>query len=497
MEASAVSVKLSSETLGELPSTVAAPVYRRSDLRAGIVHFGVGNFHRAHQATYLDALFNRGLSRDFAIIGAGVRREDETVRADLQGQDWLTTVVEQEKASSKAHVIASMVGFLPVGDAPAIAAELADPRIRIVSLTVTEGGYFVDAATGDFAAGHPEIRADAANTDMPKTVFGLILAGLRRRRAAGVAPFTVMSCDNLPHNGRVARNAVAGLARLFDRGLADWIEAEVAFPSGMVDRITPATGDRERQIVAKDFGVADRRPVFCEDFTQWVLEDVFPAGRPALEKVGVTFVEDVSPWERMKIRILNGGHAIIAYPAGLLGLHFVHEALEHRLIRAYLDKLEHDEVIPTVPPVPGTDLHDYFRVIERRFANPKIGDTVRRLCLDGSDRQPKFILPPLRERRESGLPVTGLALASAFWCRYCAGTTDSGETIPPNDHAWDRLQPIALAAKSAPSAWLAMGDIYGALGADAEFVRAFSSALTKIWRDGTAAALQDYLAGQV
>src|SRR5207248_905708 len=177
---------------------------------------------RAHQATYLDALFNPGLSRDWAIIGAGVRPEDEVVRADLQRQDWLTTVVEQEKGSSKAHVIASMAGFLPVGDAAAIVAALADPQIRIVSLTVTEGGYFVDAATGSFAAGHPDIRADAANPDQPKTVFGLILAGLERRRAAGVAPFTVMSCDNLPHNGTVARNAVAGLARLFDRGLADW-----------------------------------------------------------------------------------------------------------------------------------------------------------------------------------------------------------------------------------------------------------------------------------
>ncbi len=492
-----MTISLSAANLPALGESVAVPLYAASDLSPGIVHFGVGNFHRAHQATYLDALFNQGVGRDWAIIGAGVRPEDQGVRSDLARQDWLTTVVEQENASSKAHVIASMIDFLPVGDAAAIIAELADPRIRIVSLTVTEGGYFIDAATGNFAAGHPEIVADAGSPDAPRTVFGLILAGLKRRRAKGLVPFTVMSCDNLPHNGKVARNAIVGLARLSDARLADWIEAEVAFPSGMVDRITPATGDRERQILSRQFGIVDRRPVFCEDFIQWVLEDTFPSGRPALEKVGVTFVEDVSPWEKMKIRILNGGHAIIAYPAGLLDIHFVHEAMEHKLIRAFLEKVEHEEIIPTVPAVPGTGLGDYFRVIERRFANPKIGDTIRRLCLDGSDRQPKFILPTVRDRRAAGQPVSGLALASAFWCRYCAGTTDSGETIPPNDHAWDRLHATALTAKADPAAWLAMDDIYGTLANDQAYVQAFANALTTIWREGILATLKAYLAGRL
>jgi mannitol 2-dehydrogenase len=258
----------------------------------------------------------------------------------------------------------------------------------------------------------------------------------------------------------------------------------------MVDRITPAIGDRERQILSREFGIADRRPVFCEDFTQWVLEDKFPSGRPPLEKVGVTFVEDVSPWERMKIRILNGGHAIIAYPAGLLDIHFVHEAMEHRLVRDYLRKLEHDEVIPAVPPVPGIDLDDYYRLIERRFANPKIGDTVRRLCFDGSNRQPKFFLSTVGDRRAAGQPVNGLALATAFWCRYCAGTTESGKPISQNDPAWDTLQPKALAARTDPAAWLAMGDVYGALAGDEAFASAFARALRMIWQDGTAATLQ-------
>ena len=492
-----MTISLSAANLAALGKTVAVPRYRAGDLTPGIVHFGVGNFHRAHQATYLDALFNEGSGHDWAIVGAGMRPEDKEMRADLERQDWLTTVVEQEAASNKAHVIGSMIGYLRIGDVAGIVRELAEPQIRIVSLTVTEGGYFIDPATGIFAADHPEIVADAAKPDEPRTVFGLILAGLKARRGKGTAPFTVMSCDNLPHNGKVTRNAVVGLARLSDAALADWVEKAVAFPSGMVDRITPATGDRERQIVDAEFAIADRRPVFCEDFVQWVLEDNFPTGRPALDKVGVTFVDDVSPWERMKIRILNGGHATIAYPAGLLDVHFVHEAMEHDLVRAYLEKVEREEIIPVVPPVPDTDLNDYLAIIERRFANPKIGDTVRRLCFDGSNRQPKFILPTVHDRRAVGRPVTGLVLASAFWCRYCAGTTDSGATIAQNDPAWDRLQPIARAAKANPEAWLAMGDIFGNLAKDESYVRSFSNALTSIWRDGTQATLQAYLAGRV
>jgi mannitol 2-dehydrogenase len=230
--------------------------------------------------------------------------------------------------------------------------KLADPATKIVSTTITEGGYFIDPASQKFNPKHPDIVADAANPDKPKTVFGLILAGLKKRRAAGVQPFTVMSCDNIPHNGHVTEDAVVGLAQLSDPEFAAWIKANVAFPNGMVDRITPATTDRERQILREQFAVEDNWPVFGEPFKQWVLEDNFPAGRPALETVGVQFAKDVSPFELMKIRILNGGHAAIAYPGGLLDIHFVHEAMEHPLVRGFLAKLERDEIIPTVPPVP-------------------------------------------------------------------------------------------------------------------------------------------------
>lgn len=491
-----MTIRLSQAALGTSGLKAAVPGYDRSTLKPGILHFGVGNFHRAHMAVYLDDLFAQGLDHDFAIVGTGVMPSDEKLLEVLAAQDHLTTVVEQEADLSAARITGPMVEHIRPSDRPGIIARLADPAIRIVSMTITEGGYFIDPATGRFDPAHPDIARDGANPDDPRTVFGLILAGLKRRRAAGLAPFTVMSCDNLPHNGKVTRDAVAGLAALSDPAFAVWVKAEVAFPNGMVDRITPATGERERTIARETFGVDDGWPVFCEGFKQWVLEDAFPAGRPALERVGVQFVPDVTPFETMKIRILNGGHAVIAYPSGLLDIHFVHEAMEHPLITAFLDKVEREEILPIVPPVPATDLSDYYRLIVRRFANPKIGDTIRRLCLDGSNRQPKFIVPSIADRLSKGLPVTGLALESALWCRYCAGVTESGAVIAPNDPNWDRLQATALAAKARPEAWLEMRDIYGAVADAPAFRTAFATALTALWKDGTTAVLGRYLSGE-
>ena len=427
------------------------------------------------------------------LVGAGVFEGERKGRDILKAQDWLTTVVEQDAGHMQARVTAAMIDFLVPGDGAAVIEKLADPAIRIVSLTITEGGYFIDAATGHFNPRHPDIVADSRNPLAPKTVFGLILAGLARRKSGGTPPFTIMCCDNIPHNGHVTRDAVCGLAKLSDPGFAAWIEESVAFPNGMVDRITPATTDRERDILTTQFGVEDGWPVFCEPFRQWVLEDAFPLGRPAFEKAGVQFVKDVSPFELMKIRILNGGHATIAYPAGLMDIHFVHEAMENELVRGFLAKLERDEIIPTVPPVPDTDLGEYYRLIEQRFSNPKIGDTIRRLCLDGSNRQPKFIIPTIADRLKSGGDVTGLALESALWCRYCFGTSDSGKTIEPNDPNWDRLQATAKAAKADPAAWLAMEDIYGDVGKSPVFAAKFGDALNALWRDGAAVTVKSYL----
>src|SRR5271155_5366777 len=267
-----MSAKLSAAALSKLRADIAVPKYRRSDLSAGILHIEVGNFHRAHQAVYLDDLFNDGHSRDWAVVGAGVRAADALVREKLGEQDWLTTVVEQEANSTKARVIGSMIDFIPPGDAAATLDALARPEIRIVSLTITEGGYYISPATQTFDSAHPDIVFDSRNIDAPKTVFGLIVAGLERRRKAGLAPFTVMSCDNIPGNGHVTENAVVGLAELVEADLARWIRASVAFPNSMVDRITPATTDRERTLAREGFGIEDSWPVFCEEFKQWVVE---------------------------------------------------------------------------------------------------------------------------------------------------------------------------------------------------------------------------------
>jgi mannitol 2-dehydrogenase len=472
----------------------APPAYDRARLTPGIIHIGLGNFHRAHQAVYLDDLFALGEGHDWAIIGAGVRPADAAMRDALKAQDCLSTVIELDPTGRRARRIGAMIDFLPVepGNGALIAA-MARPEIRIVSLTVTEGGYFMDSA-GRLDTGAAGIKADAASPDAPETAFGAILAALRLRRAAGVPPFTVMSCDNLPGNGHVTQQVVVGLARLSDPDFAAWVEQNVAFPNGMVDRITPATGERERAMAAA-FGLIDPVPVTCEPFRQWVLEDHFPAGRPALEKVGVVFTEHVHAYEAMKIRILNGGHAIIAYPGGLMDVDLVHEAMEEPLISAFLDKVEREEIIPIVPPVPDTDLAAYYSVIRERFANPEVADTVRRLCLDGSNRQPKFIVPSIRDNRAAGRLPTGLILESALWCRYCAGGSDSGAVIEPNDPNWDELTVRARAAKDDPAVWLAMSEVYGDLGSDPEVLVAFAQALRALWAKGARAVLADYLAG--
>ncbi|MEM8956389.1 MAG: mannitol dehydrogenase family protein [Pseudomonadota bacterium] len=486
-------IPLSAATLHTLDPRITVPTYDRSAVRPGILHVGLGNFHRAHQALYLDDLMTRGEGLDWGILGAGVMPGDARMRADLEAQDWLFTVLEQDADTEAARISGAMTGFVPVTpDHEAIRAALRDPAIRILSLTVTEGGYFLDAA-GSPDLDHAALRADIAAPDQPGTVFGAIVAGLRDRRAAGAAPFTVMCCDNLPHNGSVTRRLVAGIAREQDAGLGDWIDAEVAFPNSMVDRITPATTPARAALLSDSYGLQDTRPVFCEPFRQWVLEDHFTDGRPPLEQVGVEFVTDVAPFETMKIRILNGGHAIIAYPSSLLGIEYAHEAMAHPLVSAFFDKVEREEVLPVVPDVPGTSTSDYLTLIRRRFANPRVEDTTDRICFDGSNRQPKFIVPSVRDNLARGGPVAGLALASALWCRYCMGHNEAGQPIAPNDPDWDNLTMRANRAREDPEIWLSMDDVYGDVAEDVRFGSAFADALEQLITKGTAATLKTYL----
>lgn len=482
---------------------VSFPKYDRSQLTGGILHVGVGNFHRSHQAAYVDALLNTDFehNKTWGIIGAGILSFDAAKREILEPQNWLQTVVEKDATHDTPHVIGSMIDFLPVDykgkKHKELKAALMSPNIKIVSLTVTEGGYFLN--DGKFDPLHPQIRFDIENPDQPETIFGMMVQALKQRRATGMAPFTVLSCDNVPHNGSIIRSVVVGLASEMDAELGQWIDKTIAFPNSMVDRITPGTTDYQRTWVKEHYDFEDAAPIFCEPFRQWVLEDVFPQGRPTLEQLeGVKFVTDVAPYENMKIRILNGGHASLCYPSALLGVQYVHEAMEHPTIGPFLNALERNEIIPTVPPVPDTVLTEYWELIAKRFENPTLQDTIGRNCYDGANRQPKFIVPVATDGVKAGRPVDGLALVSAMWCRYCQGTTEAGETIAPNDPQWDRLQALAKqAATEDPQLWLTgLKEVYGSIAHNPSFVQAFSKAMQTIQKDGVESAMQQYTASK-
>lgn len=485
-------MKLSNATLDQLPEGIARPSYDRAALTPGILHIGLGNFHRAHQAWYLHRLMQAGQAQDWAILGAGVRAYDEAQRVKLAEQDYLTTLIELDPQGTQAEVVGSMIGYVPIADdhAPLIAA-MSDPAIRIVSLTVTEGGYYLDPATKKFDPTHADIRHDAGLSNAPRTAFGAIIAALRNRRDAGHGPFTCQSCDNLPGNGRLLREVVVSLARLSDPELADWIDIECSFPNSMVDCIVPATGPREVQL-AQDLGIEDAAPVTHENFRQWVLEDDFCAGRPAWEDVGATFTNRVHDYEAMKLRILNGGHQVIAAPAEVLGLTTIAETMAHPQIRALFRKVALEEIGPLVHDVPGMTPAQYVDLIDRRFSNPAILDTVRRVAFDGSSRHTGAVLPVIRDAIAAGTPLDGLALSQALWCRMCEGTREDGTTVEPNDPFWAQLQAAASAARTRPATWLDLRQFYGDLGDDPRFAGAFDRWLRALWADGVEQTLAAY-----
>lgn len=490
-----MTIRLADATLSELPSDVKRPVYDRSQLSAGIVHIGVGNFHRAHQAWYLHRLMQDGIAHDWAIVGAGVRPHDAQQREKLAAQDFLTTLIELDPLGRSAEVIGSMIDFLPVEtENGALIARMAQSDIRIVSLTVTEGGYYLDPL-GELDISHPDIVHDATHPDKPFTAFGAMVAALRERRDNGAGPFSGLCCDNLQANGEVLRRVVVSLARLSDPELADWIDRNCSFPNAMVDCIVPATGPKELALMA-GLGIKDAAPVTHENFRQWVIEDDFCRGRPDWDKAGATFTDDVHAFERMKLRMLNGGHQVISGLGELLSVATIAGTMEHAGIRAVFEKVERDEIMPHVASVPGYTPGQYLDLLLRRFANPMIGDTTRRVAFDGSSRHPGFLLGSVRDGLEAGTPVEGLTLIEAVWARMCFGTREDGSAIEPNDPVWDELQEVARVARDAPRAWLDMRRVYGDLGDHPRFADAFERWLTMIWSEGTEAAMARYLGRQ-
>jgi mannitol 2-dehydrogenase len=485
---------LSAAALGQLGAAVAVPRYDRRQVTAGIAHISVGNFHRSHQAMYIDTLMNAGTAMDWGICGIGLQPSNAAMRDVMKAQDGLyTLVIRHGDGTWEPRVIGSIVEYLFAPDDPeAVIEKLASPGIRIVSLTVTEGGYNLDSVTGEFRAADPLVQADLLSGAAPQTVFGLVTEALARRRDRGVPAFTVLSCDNIQGNGHVSRRVFTAFASLRDPALAEWMTSHVRFPNCMVDRITPQTTEADRGALSRRFGVEDRWPVLCEPFTQWVLEDSFADGRPSLEDAGVQIVPDVEPYELMKLRLLNASHQALCHPGHLTGYRLVHEVTSDPLFARFLLDYMLGEAIPTLRPVPGIDLSAYAHQLIERFSNPEVGDTVARLCANASDLIPKFLLPVVRDQLASGGPFTRAAAVVACWARYCEGADESGQAIEMDDALAPQLRAAAQRQGDEPLAFLSGNrSVFGELADDPRFTRVYLGVLGSLRSRGVRATLAD------
>jgi mannitol 2-dehydrogenase len=483
-------VELSNATLTSLPSTVSTPDYDRSALRSGVVHIGVGGFHRAHQAVYFDELARRGLAEGWALTGVGLR--SPRMGEVLPPQDCLYLIVERGAGVTSARVVGSMIRYLYGGrQRAAVLDALSDPATRLVTLTITGDGYTV-TPDGRFAADDPSVLAELRHPGRPETVFGYLVEALHRRRAAGTAPFTVLSCDNIPANGATARTMVVSYAEMRDPALARWIHRNVAFPASMVDRITPETTAEQRCAIGRWVGVNDRWPVLTEPFSQWVIEDTFCNGRPPLHEVGAQFVSDVAPYELTKKRLLNGSHSALGYLGYLAGHRTTAEVMADPAYAAYARALV-DEIIPLLPRVAGIDLAAYKATLLERLGNPDMADHLCRLCRRGATKVPSYLLPSLVALRAAGRPAPMLTLAVAGWFRYLTGEDYAGQPITVEGPHADELVRLARQDGTDPRPLLGLRDIFGGLGDDPAFVRDVH-VLSEALRAGPRETIETWLA---
>jgi mannitol 2-dehydrogenase len=482
--------ELNQANLGSLK--IPVPSYDRSRVTVGIVHFGVGGFHRAHQAMYIDQLMEQGKAPDWGICGVGVMPFDLKMKEALQSQDCLYTLVQKAPDGSwTPRIIGSIVQYLYAPDDPdAVIEKMADPATRIVSLTVTEGGYNFHPVTGKFDDTNPAVQADLVPGAVPATTFGLITEALVRRRARGIEPFTVMSCDNIQGNGHMAQEVFTAFARLRDPELGEWVEGNVLFPNSMVDRITPVTTDDDRTQISERFGVEDAWPVVCEPFTQWALEDKFSSGRPPLQDVGVQVVPDVMPYELMKLRLLNASHQALCYFGYLAGYRLVHEVAQDQLFANFLLDYMNREATPTLAPVPGIDLDTYKLQLIERFSNSAVRDTVARLCAESSDRIPKWLLPVIRENLAADRDVTLSAAVVASWARYAEGVDEQGEPIKVVDRLADSLVEIAAQQRDDHLAFVKNRELFGDLATEPAFTEPYLNTLDSLHSNGARATLE-------
>lgn len=492
-----MSDRLNNDNLADLPGGVQRPAYNRKDVSTGIVHLGVGAFHRAHQAVYTDDVLAQ--NPHWGIVAASLRSPD-TYDA-LQPQDGLYTLSVRSQAGEALRVIGSIQRVIV---APREIEELldvmADPQTRIVTLTVTEKGYCHDPATGALNEAHPDVVHDLAYLRTPKSAPGFIIEALRRRRMNGVPPFTVLTCDNLPSNGCTVKRVLTRFAELVDPDLGRFVADEVSCPSTMVDRIVPATSDQDRERIGEVLGVADAWPVVTEPFTQWVIEDRFPQGRPAWERAGAEFVSDVEPYEHMKLRLLNGSHSTLAYLGYLAGYETVADTMADEAFVRLIRGLMNEEVTPTLHMPAGADLDSYKSALIERFKNPALKHRTWQIAMDGSQKLPQRLLGTIRDRLRSGAPIGRLALGVAAWMRYVTGTDEKGEPIDVRDPMAARLREVADRAGSSAEN-LARGlfeirEIFGDdLPNDSRFTGEVTAHLARLYELGAKRTVSEFKVG--
>ncbi|RXG23472.1 mannitol dehydrogenase family protein [Leeuwenhoekiella aequorea] len=479
------SVTLNLNNIDLLREHLSVPEYDPKFLKTGILHVGVGGFHRAHQAYYLNKLHEADLNPEWGICGIGLRENDKNIEDVFKKQDNLyTLLVKHPDGKNEAQVIGSIIDFkLGYGNPQVAIDKMAHPDTKIVSLTITEGGYNFNSSTGEFNFDNQDIIYELQNPEDPRTIYGYLTAALKKRRENSLPPFTIMSCDNIEHNGDVTREMLLTFAKRQDSELAEWIENSVSFPNSMVDRITPVTTAADIEFLENEYGIKDEWPVTCEPFIQWVIEDNFSNGRPQLENVGVQFVPDVKPYEKMKLRLLNAGHSVLGILGAVYGYKTINECMEDKVFLTYLRSFMDLEATPVLDELKGINLNDYKDSLEERFANPNIKDSVSRICSESAAKLPKFLIPTIQDNLKSGGNIDFGTLVLATWCYYSDLQQDqNGAPLEILDTMKNELHEAAQNTKEDALSFLRQTSVFGDLVNNDRFTSSYTNALDKVYK---------------
>lgn len=477
---------LNNQNLLELSKEVSVPKYDRSSVKTGIVHVGIGGFHRAHQALYTDELLHKDNNSQWGICGVALLDFDQKIYNVLQSQDGLYTLVVKElDGTLTKRVIGSMVEVLYAPENPQrVIDKMANPDVKIITLTITEGGYNYNESTGEFNFENPQIQHDLANPMLPKTIFGYLTQALKLRKKNGLGGVAIQSCDNIQGNGHIAKKMVLSYLKVAEPELFAWAEQNVTFPNSMVDRITPVTTPADIENLKETSGIIDEWPVVCESFKQWVIEDDFVAGRPSWENVGAQFVKNVEPYEKMKLSLLNAGHSVVGILGSLMGYETIDQAVEDEAINRFLKSYMDEEVSPVLKGLEGVDLEAYKQSLLQRFGNKHIRDQVDRICSQSSAKLPVFVLPTIKSQLQTNGTFGYAAFLIAAFAKYSLGVNEKGNPLNIIDVKADELRRYAKASESKPEAFLEIASIFGDLRTNSAFVEVYKKAYENITKHG-------------